>query len=376
MKSIQQEKKGQLQIQFAWIFIIIVGVALLLFLFSIISSQAKTSDQKISISLAKHFETILTTTGQESGTIKEYVVPLAEVEFTCDDQEGLYGFSVNDIAARSTKYDIIFSPKNLNSHTVYTWTQEWMAPYSVATFLYVTSNKHAYVFLNSTSSFSKEIRTYFPKNFTQIEMYIDGTQLKNEPSKDLNYDHVTYVFTQDQIVKLKNAAFNPLEKDATILIISKGSSISSIFSYGSAYYIDYIDFENLNTPPYTLELTSLPPSKKTAYLGKAGLYGAIFSETKSSYECTMNKALFRYELLTLLQQEKINASSTEISVYCKQPLGLLPGSPGAKQSLDQILVEIAKGVSYVPFEKLWDLQKELDTKNKALSVEGNCPLIY
>ena len=375
MKSIQQEKKGQLQIQFAWIFIIIVGVALLLFLFSIISSQAKTSDQKISISLAKHFETILTTTGQESGTIKEYVVPLAEVEFTCDDQEGLYGFSVNDIAARSTKYDIIFSPKNLHSNKIYTWTQEWMAPYSVATFLYVTSNKHAYVFLNGTSSFSEEIRTYFPKNFTQINMYVEDGELKNAPSKNLNYDHVTYVFTDNQLEVLKKNNFDPLEEDATILIISAGSGISSVFSYGSAYYIDSDDYAS-PTIKDNAEPTSLPSSKKTAYLGKAGLYGAIFSETKSSYECTMNKALFRYKLLTLLQQEKINASSTEISVYCKQPLGLLQGSTGAKHLLDKILVEIAKGVSSASFGTLLDLQKQLDTKNKALSVEGNCPLIY
>ena len=54
----KKAQKAQLAISFNWIFVIIVGAVFLTFFFSLISSQAKTSDQKVSATIAKQFQTI------------------------------------------------------------------------------------------------------------------------------------------------------------------------------------------------------------------------------------------------------------------------------------------------------------------------------
>lgn len=373
---LSKKQKAQLQIQFAWIFVIIVGVAFLLFFFSIIGSQAKTSSQKISINLAKHFETILTTTGQKAGTVKQYTIPLAEVSFVCDSREGLFSYSVNDIEAKNTKYDVIFSPKKLYDQRIYTWTLDWNVPFSVTTFLYVSSKNHAYIFLNSSSDLTKEVEDYFAKNFTILNMYQDGTSITNQPTKNLNYDFYTYIFDENELDKLINAGFEPVEKNSVIIFIQPGSGIRSVFDHGSLYYLTANDWKIGNIDPNVGNPFEAFASKQTNYLGKASLYGGLFSENVQSYECAMTKALRKYKILTLLQYYKVENVMPSVNAYCQQPLGGFSSSNGAKQILEQVNTTIDTGISTDSFKTLWGLQKELDERNRQLSVEGNCPLIY
>ena len=125
IKNKRSAKKAQIDMQFNWIFVIIIGAVLLGFFFTAIMSASKSSDQKISVSLAKHFETIIFSAGQKSGTLKTYQTPPVTLHFTCDDGQGLYNYYVGDLKARDTKYDLIFAPDSLTGNSVITWTQKW-----------------------------------------------------------------------------------------------------------------------------------------------------------------------------------------------------------------------------------------------------------
>lgn len=370
-QATRRRRKGQLQIQFGWIFVLIVGVILLIFFFSLINSQARTSEKKININLAKHFETILTTTGQKPGTIKEYTIPRADVRFICDAQEGVWTYRINDVQARDTKYDIIFSPSQFDDDTIYTWTLDWEVPYAVATFLYVTSSRHAFIFLNSTDANSQELQAFFPANMTVITMHKSSFQITNQPVRSNNYDHYMYVFLKSEIDILLNNNFQPVEEHSTILIIDPQAG--SVFDYGDLYFISAETFNTLSTP---FNISSLANQPKTAYLGKASLYGALFAMEKDSYTCTMNKAFHRYKLLTLLQYHKVMDIMPDVRLYCKELLGGLAYSQGAKHILSTINLSLDQGISPNIAKVLWEKQQELDAKNKALSIEGDCPLIY
>ena len=51
-------KKGQVSFQLNWVFVIIIGVIILTFFISVVSKQKEVSDNKISASVAKSFETL------------------------------------------------------------------------------------------------------------------------------------------------------------------------------------------------------------------------------------------------------------------------------------------------------------------------------
>ena len=105
----KHNKRAQVEIQFNWIFVIIAGSVLLGFFFMMIASQSSVSEQKISVSLARNFKTILDATAQKSGTFKEYQFPSTlDIEFECDEVSNLHNYKLNDLKAGDIKYDIIF----------------------------------------------------------------------------------------------------------------------------------------------------------------------------------------------------------------------------------------------------------------------------
>ena len=146
------KKRGAIEVQFNWIFVIIVGAVILLFFFAIINNQSKTTEDRISISQSKYFETVITSTGQKVGTLKEYQIPGLKISFECDSGANLYSYSVQNLPARDTKYDVIFTQEELIGNNIQTWTQSWDLPFAVGTFLYITNSKQGYIFYN----YSKE----------------------------------------------------------------------------------------------------------------------------------------------------------------------------------------------------------------------------
>ncbi len=372
-----QSTKSQIQIQFNWIFVLIVGVVILTFFITLISGQTKTSDQAIAINLAQRVKTILSSSEQQAGTMKEYHnLPPLEITFTCDSSEDVYQYAISGTHSIDTKYNIFFSPRVLNSNILYTWTEDWSIPYHVANFLYLTNNKFDYVFYNGTSLFAMNtLYEGFPKNFSK--RLWNGTKDKN-----LHMDETTYVFFTQQMPSGSSLPLTFKAKKGKIIVIQP-SIPSQPFSQGTIYFLP---LSRISTPIInTLDLKNLLSSaSNSTYLGKASLYGAIFSENKPFYECTMNKAIRRLQILTFFQYYRTQEEVPLVSSNCAYLLNNSP-SPipactlgnGAANCLLAINTTLfTNNFSYTLTKNLQQELFSLDKINNQIASLWYCPAIY
>lgn len=398
-----KEKKAQLQIQFNWIFVIIVGSVFLLFFFGLINSQSKTTDERISISQSKYFETVITATGQKVGTLKEYEIPGLEVDFYCDAKQLDYSYSVENLPSRDTKYDVIFTQKKLEGDDIQTWTQTWNVPFKAATFLYITNSKQGYIFYNysavkelpgPTSQF-EEIQGEFPQNISMD--VVDEDDVDWDDIAGRNYESNTYVFIKGEEPKLSEEYFKSTKKNNIVIIDPLVSGADNIFNYGTVYYLTpqkYMDLlEDLPDNPTSddenkiaLAYGNIPSEKTTTYLGKASLYGTIFSEDKDIYECNMQKAFSRLKLITQLYFIRAGdiTDNDELEFECRKAWGYYDAEGSSAlhplQRLNYLYSELIPNIQETFNDKktkeLYDKLQELNDDNNNILILYKCPAIY
>jgi len=399
MKLFIKDRKGQLSMSFNWIFVLIIGAVLLGFFFTAISSGSKSSEQKISISLTKHFETIIFSSGQKPGVLKTYVTPEVELSFFCNDNEGFYNYMVGDLKARDTKYDILFTPKTLLGDSIITWTQSWQMPYTVATVMYITNKDHMFVF-EKTGDPAPRHFTDLVENFANnVTTYIIDED-HSASSVPKGYDHYTYVLFNDS--SILSSQFIQESSDTLVDIVFVNPALNDVFAYGDVFFLKPENMNSFNLNRFDLvsdddptvnigisleelgeELTfnsRISPGflkGQSAYIGGASLYGAIFSGSQNLYECNMNKARHRLFLQTTLQINKLEIIGPAVSSNCRQLLGLDPSLPGPKGTLLEI-ENMVEGDSF-PFRKIPQLKSwgvTLQNQNDELSISGTCPTVY
>ena len=400
-------KKAQISMQFNWIFVIIIGAVLIGFFFSAIQSGAKSSEKKISVSLAKHFETILFTTGQVPGTFKTYETPQVDLTFTCDDSEGLYNYKVGDLKVRDTKYDVVFAPHKLVGKSIITWTQKWSVPFSVGTFLYVTNKQHLFVIYKGDSKNHQidQVLEVLPEN---LSLYIVDKN-NDFPSDELNFDQYTYVFFADDLPNIDpSKIIRNKNKPVTIVVFYPAKN--DVFSYGDVFIMTPKEFRQFSINAYpkssliglsqSMNASSNQPAGRavsrkelihSGYFGKASFFGAVFSSSKEEYDCNMRKAFHELTILTILQKNKIRIGKNYISTSCSDALGFNKDLPGPLQTLDSLqnLIYIPSGTSssvssakqeikfnYLDLPKIYSLGLELQKQNDILQTMSSCPTIY
>lgn len=376
------DRKAQIQVQFNWIFVIIVGAIILGFFLSIIFSQQEASETKISVDLANHFNTIITTTNQKIGTVKQYKVPKVELNFVCLQGEGVNYYSVGEIQVRDTKHELYFSAETLQDDVIYTWTQEWRVPYGIGTFLYLTNSESMYAFVTNASGPPHpfkfdELTENFANNLTTRFIYRNSTDyFVNTFDEGLNMDDYTYIFLDDHLPRPGTGSLDlDIVDDAKIIVID--AKENDVFAYGNVSFLNkeqYIEYYNGEF--------SLPNADLTAgYIGKASLYAAIFSGDRERYICGMDKALERFRAMNYLHYYKIQNVLPRVNSYCSELLNGTVidedvGLRGARDVLIDINDSLNTGFEGLDVEALNILVDALDDYNSKIAIESNCPLVY
>jgi len=355
--------KAQLAMSFNWIFVLIVGIVFLTFFFSLIASQSKVSDQKVSATIAKQFQTILGTTTQKAGTFKTYSTPKIELSFYCDANQAMSRYSLNGKIAGYTTHDVLFSPSNLKGTKLYTWTQEWAYPYQVTNFLYVTNKLHMFIFYSPNEVLPADLENLlkiFPTNLT-IFMMNDT----HYPTKRLNNNLYTYVFFKNQ-QPLPDII---LTEKSKVIIIEPNKS-SNIFDSGKVYFLSGNDLK-LNR--------DLDSFNNSYYFGAASLFGAIFVGEKQQYDCNMEKAFTRLLMLNKMYQYRTTEALKYIPSFsnCQYLYnGTSSLQTGLSQLLDDFSDTLEGGFLNIDAVKFKKLVLDLRNKNNRISSEGGCPGIY
>lgn len=371
-----QNKKAQIELQFNWIFVIIIGIIIMGFLLSFIFSQGNNNEKKVSASIARHFETIITSTNQKIGTVKQYSIPQVPIEFTCNQNQALYFYSIGDVKSKDTKYELIFSSKNLLGNKIYTWTEKWAIPYQVATFLYITNDREYFSFVESLNPTSNELDLIdnFAINNSLNIINKSSSGFENLPKPTLNKEKYVFILVKNNQLNLPNPKdfIKTPSKNSFIILIDP--SKNNIFENGLIYFLNLEDYEK----NYLSGV--FPVEKASPYLGKASLYAGIFAGSKKRYVCGMSKALSRLKLITLMQHEKTKIVEPLISTSCKS---YLIGSDfdeqlwGARLVLENMNKTLSSNILSIPLMN--NLTKDIDQLerlNNKVVIESNCPAIY
>ena len=249
-----QSKQAQIHLQFSWIFVIVVGAILLGFFFSLSTTQTNVAETSITVSVARQIDTILTTTGQKDGTFKEYdSFPERELEFFCNEHEGLYHYEIGGTRVGSTQHDIVFTPKRFMTNSLQTWTLEWKIPYSVATFMYVIPKDHAFVFFDDGSRRFRSLYEAFPTNMTHI--VVNSSTISTTLESEANYNSYTYVIPNS----VSEMDINGVIGDQSH-VVNITPMTSSLFDYGNVTFYTGDEF------------TSGDDGDTSFYIGKASMF--------------------------------------------------------------------------------------------------------
>lgn len=289
-------KKGEVEIQFNWILILVAGGLIFLFFFSIINWVREGSDQGISITLARNLDAILTGASVPRETASLIgTIPFNKIEFTCD------GYKVDkSVNFRQVDNKIIFSPNRLEEGIMLTWSFGWDVPFRVSNFLFVSSPKIRYIFITTApSGLKRDLFDYLNKTFPRElnpEFY---TSWGAVPFDDYNNFKVRIVYIgstpQDQhIIDLRRMA----GEDVTALEIMPSSELSgTVTFYKKTNPAIAAGFDCYSSCPLSIK----------PYFNYASLLGAIFSENPDDYECNMDKAFQRLNLIAEIYQGKVNS---------------------------------------------------------------------
>ena len=393
-------KKGQISIQFNWIFVLIVGVIILGFFFTAISNTSNTAQTKVTVSVAKSFQTIFSSTAQKSATVKSFTIPQGTLSFMCSDTAGFYDYRFNDYVVDQTKYDLFFGPLNLEGRQLFTYTEKFDLGFDVGTFLFVTNEDTAYVFQQTASgspskdAFPNDISSTglmtsyrdflesFPKKFTKIIIQNEDDVANLAEQK---YTHYVVFAFEDQNV---NHILDKIPSEETTFVHIRPEISSDVFAKGlvGVYSGDEVP-DNLPTLAFSEYLSSdyfsflskpTLDAYSAPYVGKASLMAAVFTQDISQYVCGMNKALKKTYMVSSLLYNKTVNQSAYLSYVCQDILGLghlLMGPIDYLQSIrDASSSQNGWGINSANI--LYKQSKKLDKRNTELYIAGTCLPIY
>ncbi len=256
-------RKSQVSIQFSWIFILIAGAIILLFFIGIVYKQKDVSETRLSATLLKQLDPILSGAQLEEQALNEIdITSPAAMQFVCDGEESYYSIGNT---RKPTPTKIIFAPSEIESQKLITWTQSFNKPFKVTNLFYLTSPTVRYIIIGNEDIYDMipdEIEKYKCTSVSSCSLSSEGHDQERIVSFDGN----------------PTALYSQLDADKITAVSISDSKVTFYASNGD-------------------EETSTTIDTSTTL-------GAIFSEDKESYDCNMNKLLEKYKLIASIYARK------------------------------------------------------------------------
>ncbi len=341
MSKIFNNRKAQgAESQFNWIFVLIVGVLILTFFGYIILKQKTASEAKFSGTVTKQLNTILVGAKVSSGTVQEIPTPEVSIRFSCTDY--YIGPASQRLGTR-----VIFAPEYLDElSSIITWTLDWNNPFKVTSFLYLTSPKIRYYVIGPDNEKTNKFYKSLP----------DKLNKKQFTPEELNSNAV--LFENDKAVRF--IFYNTGALDTEYLL---DSSFSEAIASG------------LSIEPTTNKLQFLsftgtaltPVGEPVEFHEDPVMFGAIFSDNKDIFDCVLERAYTRLNIITQVYFEKLNLLAPEFKGDSCELYYL------KNQKLSKIIFATQ---NYPPdFSELGPAISGLKSDNTRLQLQS-CPLIY
>lgn len=268
------KKRGQFEIQFNWIFVLAAGALILLFASAFVLKQKGISERTIDQSVSNSLKAIIAGAEVSTDTLNFVELPKVEIEFEC----GKYRVGS---ASRSFQIMSVFAPSKIESNKLMTWTLDWNTPYRVTNFLYLTSPNVRHILVGS-DSLAYEVNKSMPKELNKewIKPGDIGTV------KDKNDAKVRFVF---------------FDTDVDNSVLSEFSKMR----IGDVTALKVVGDEDTGTVEFFEKKGSVFESKGTSsYLRLPSLVGAVFTEDFEMYNCVMENAFKKLNIVTQIYKKK------------------------------------------------------------------------
>jgi hypothetical protein len=332
--------KGVVDIQFNWIFVLIAGFVIFLFIISIALSQKHSAENQISIDTMNQITTLLKGKQQAPNVYSEISFSRTDVSFTCDPQFYLFSYKIANSQPNMLPVEIIFAPKLMNTNKLLVWSQSFNLGFPVGVFTYVTT----------------------PDSIILIYNNSDTGDMANELFTDLN--------TSTNITHKYITSVNDYSAFAHRTIVCFGSSCPTVNTDyikivpGDAGLFDYGNV-TFHTKGYS---QSQDNTYTQPYITKAGLYGAIFSNSYDFYRCQMTRALTQFEIKRELIQSRMILIQNDLpESTCRSTIN---------ETLESEIISMQNPVlNSNNITNLYEQSNNLDIKNTYLSLYS-CPKLY
>lgn len=277
-------KKGIIEIQLNWIFILIVGAIILLFFIFVSKSITTSAEVKTSEKILTNIDAILIGSSTTEKTASKIDIPKPDISYTCFADENACspdygctsGFAYKKTGKKiDTSSLVIFSPEQITSSSLITWTQDWQVPFKVMNFLFLSRPDVKYILVaDENNVLANELGELFKDNefITVLKTNDITSQIINENDYWIRIvffnqiNPTTQNFDKLQAMHVDAAVVDENTQTITFYPIKQEKKLSK-----NNYY-----------------------SQPLPYIDKISLLGAIFSEQPEHYVCNMNKALLRY----------------------------------------------------------------------------------
>ena len=268
------KKRGQFEIQFNWIFVLAAGALILLFASVFVFKQKDISERTVDQSVSNSLKAIIAGAEVSTDTLNFIELPKVEIEFEC----GKYRVGS---ASRNFQIMSVFAPSKIESTRLMTWTLDWNIPYRVTNFLYLTSPNVRHILVGS-DSLAYKINKSMPKELNKE--WIKPSDIGSV--KDKNDAKVRFVFINTVVDNDVLQEFSKMRiGDVTALKVEGGEDKGTVEFFekkGS-------DFESKGT---------------SYYLRMPSLIGAVFTEYFEMYNCVMESAFKKLNIVTQIYKKK------------------------------------------------------------------------
>ena len=357
-------KKGEVEIQFNWILILIAGALIFLFFFSIINWAKDSSDQGISLKIARNLDAILTGASIPRDTAEVIDnIPFERIEFSC----GSYHVDKSP-NSRAITNKIIFAPTRLEDGMMVTWSYAWDVPFRVTNFLLVSSQRVRYIFItnNGANELFQRLNETFPTDLDS-KFYVNPASIAFDDYNNFKV-RLIYINTGPNDAHIDANYFKRMgAEDVTALKITPTSD-----SGGEVVF--YRKTEPSVNPAFRCYLRgdALPCLGSTSkYFGYASLLGAIFSENPEDYECNMEKAFDRLGNVAEIYRLRAMDLETYYSVTGDDPNTLCYD---VYNGVEPILSDI-RDLGFVNIGLFDERYQDLEDQN-SVAQSRSCALVY
>ncbi|MBI2657827.1 hypothetical protein HYX08_03995 [Candidatus Woesearchaeota archaeon] len=280
-------KKG-FEVQFNWLFVLVAGAAILLFFTVVVAKQKSVSETSTKAAVLKSIEAIITGAGISSDTINTVNIPESDIDVGCGR------ISIGGVSKQYQSL-ILFAPGSIRGSRITTQTLSFNAPYRATNLLYATSTGARYIIIGNTN-LAREINKTLPAELNK-EFYQTAAPIVNAN----NYKVRIVAF--EEMIPLPSSLGKMRDEDVTSLRVIGDAEKGAV------------EFYQKNGNSWLSRGSSI-------YIGRNSLVAAVYSDTLEAYECSMQNAFLKLNLVTKIYAERtkklVQSGTSSRQVQCNQ----------------------------------------------------------